>query len=358
MIPTARNLAIHGMMIVASRTCRRYIVTPGYRPLHLPPEAPRQKGWLREFLSGGCGVEQGKSLVAQLEARGPIPPEVWGPDRDRQRLAAALSRIITNTIPWPNAHFIPEDPFGLVTFALPNGRDDFELTEILMATESLLGWDLDEWALGLLDMTFGEVVDTLHEQTRTEQALPIVGPCAPENRPCPSLAIFLDLRNNMASSSTGLSRRAVRPSTKLYDVLSRRGVTALDHYVRQRFDREGFLGPEVRGTALPALWSGLIAALLCVFWLVACSVFRGFQFPDSGVWTWLQTLRDVLLTGLFLMLLMFSLTFAGLVWSLSHRLAKSIVCWTNSRTLTFGDLVRHIQAARNRRLPRSAQAWD
>jgi hypothetical protein len=307
-------------------------------------------------------VEQGKSLVAQLEARGPIPPEVWGPDKDRQRLAAAMSRIIANAIPWPNAHFIPEDPFSLAVFALPNGRDDFELTEILMATESLLGWDLDEWALGLLDMTFGEVVDTLHEQTRTEQALPIVGPGAPENRPCPSLAIFLDLRTNVASSSTALSRRAVRPSTKLHDILSRRGVTALDHYVRERFDRDGFLGPEVRGTALTALWSGFIAALLCVFLWLVWAVSRMFQNPESGVWTWLQSLLDilwpVLLTGVFPLLLMASLTFAGLVWSLFRRLVQRAICWKNSRTLTFGGLVRHIQAARNRRLQRSAQAWD
>ncbi len=329
-------------------------MTPGYRPLHLPPEEPKRKSWLWEFLNGGCGVKQGKSLVAQLNARDSIPPDVWGPDRDRQRFAAAISRIIANTIPWPNAHFIPEDPFGLVTFALPNGEDDFELNTILMATESLLGWDVDEGALGLLDKTFGEVVDTLLERTRTEQALPLVGPGAPENRPCPSLAIFLDLRNSVVSSSPGLLRRAVRPSIKLHDVLSRRGVTTLDHYVRQRFDREGFLGPEVRGTALPALWSGLIAALLCALWLVAGSVFYGFQFPDSGVWTWLQTLRDILSTGMFLVFFFFALTFAGLLWSLCRRLVQRANCWKNSRTRTFGDLVRQIQAARNRRLPRSA----
>ncbi|MCC6697264.1 MAG: hypothetical protein IT365_16670 [Candidatus Hydrogenedentes bacterium] len=337
-------------------------MTSGYEPLHLPLEEPKRKGWLPEFLGGGVGVEQGKSLVAQLEARSPIPPEVWGPDKDRQRLAAAMSTIITNTIPWPNAQFIPEDPFSLVTFALPNGKDDLELTEILMEMESLLGWDLDEGRLGLLDKTFGEVIETLIERTRTEQALPVIGPGAPENRLCPSLAIFLDLRNSVALYSPGLSRRMVYPSTKLHDVLSHRGVKAVDHYVRQRFDRDGFLGPEIRRVPLRVLCSGLVVVLLCVLLWLAWPVSGMSQNPDSGVWTWVQDLLyilwpvlfPVLFSGMFLVLLMVSLMFAGVVLPIPYQLAQRAICWKRSRNLTFGELVRHIQAARNRRLPQSA----
>lgn len=326
-------------------------MTTGYRPLHLPPDNPNRRSRLQEFFSGGRGIEQGKSLVAQLSERDAIPPEVWGTDRDRQRLAAAIGRIVAKVIPWPNAHFIPEDPFGLVVFALPDGKDDLELSAILMATERLLGLDLDDGtALGLLDMTFGEVVDLLLERSRNDRSLPIVGPGAPENRPCPSLAIFLDLRNGAKSSSPELSREMVRPSTRLRDVLSHSGVTALDHYVRQRFDKDGFLGPEVRGTALRALCVGLIAASLCVFWLVASSVFYGFNFPDSGGWTWLQTMRDILSTGMFLVFFSFALIFVGLLWSLCRRFVQIAIRWERSRTLTFADLVRHIQTVRNQRL--------
>jgi hypothetical protein len=186
-------------------------------------------------------------LVDQLKARETTPPEVWGPDPKRRELAVAISEIVRDEIQWPNANFVPDDPFSLVLFNVYwDGCtcDGMEIETIAMRMEDLIGHEIDDdhWN-ALYGMTFGEAVDTLSQpdtgnRAALERSRPVslVGPECFEARACPSVAVFRDIQTYLRRPCFDLEPRAVQLSACVRDALPRRVLLALNDHVYNRFN--------------------------------------------------------------------------------------------------------------------------
>jgi len=189
---------------------------PYYPPLHMP-KPPEPAKSLAERLRESVSLQQNsgeESLLNQIRVREPIPVEEWRDD-DRALLARELASIIADVLQWPNYHFIPEDPIKWVTYVI--GGDDLEHTEIAMRIEEELGYTFTNSDVDLFEQgTFGDFVDHILDGIpgfRKTWALtkpyPTEGRGSLESRPCPTLAVFLDLRLFLQQSRFKNSKRRV-----------------------------------------------------------------------------------------------------------------------------------------------------
>lgn len=196
---------------------------PYYPPLYMPepPEEDRGfRGRLKRWFSVRLSDEE-RHLLHQIAVRGPIPPEVWGDDPDRETLAREVATIIAEVFQWPNGNFIPEDPVKWVTYII--GWDDLEFTELLIRIEDVLGFPFDYADFEEIERgTFGEFIDYLLARCpEYRKALALSRPCtfdgetALENRPCPKLLVFLDLRAFMRQTRFKNSSNAIRLETSI-----------------------------------------------------------------------------------------------------------------------------------------------
>ncbi len=98
-------------------------------------------------------------VSAQLSARSPTDPEVWGPDPRRQELAFWLCVVAKQEMAWPNDHFIPTDPARIIFWSHEDGLDfDCALLEIHHRFGlKIPRGEANSWFRG----TFGDVVDDI-----------------------------------------------------------------------------------------------------------------------------------------------------------------------------------------------------
>jgi len=64
-----------------------------------------------------------REIERQLLAR-PDTTSFWGAPSPRQQAGQRLRPIFADEFGWPNDHFLPEDPFGIVFWAHQDGLDD------------------------------------------------------------------------------------------------------------------------------------------------------------------------------------------------------------------------------------------
>lgn len=119
---------------------------------------------LDRFLLGvpfiGAQAKAKRPLNARLARRTPACLELWGA---RRADAEKFSRVLARELAWPNALFIPEDPFDILCWdAGAYAVDDLRVDAVLMDLEKAAGRVLpDDEAESPLKKRFGEVVDIL-----------------------------------------------------------------------------------------------------------------------------------------------------------------------------------------------------
>ena len=99
--------------------------------------------------SGGATVQH---LASQLKKRSSFPIAAWGLD-ERAAFAETVGRIVAEEIPWPNPHFLPQDPLNIVFFC-PSG-DGAEGVAISYNFENIFGRPCEFPEV----QTFGEFID-------------------------------------------------------------------------------------------------------------------------------------------------------------------------------------------------------
>lgn len=87
----------------------------------------------------------------------------WGPDRRRVALAEFASRALRRVNNYPNAYFVPEDPFSLIAWDHASVNIDHGFLE--GAVEEIQGHlhtslPFTEW-LAFISQPYGFVIDTL-----------------------------------------------------------------------------------------------------------------------------------------------------------------------------------------------------
>lgn len=256
---------------------------PCYEPLHLPDDFPKPFTWrhrIREYVRSKYGLSRkAKSLIEQMKLRGPISDEVWGPDPKRRALAKEVSQIVYEEIDWPNAHFIPEDPFRLVMFNVywdGCNMDGSEIDCIAFRIAFLTGvdyYDNSIWG-AFWGMSFGQVIDVLAQDPANAPmavtkvaSWPQEGPSALEALPCTAPAIFFDIRGFLTQTKYGVRTPLVKLSTPLETLANWVPPYELQHYVIRRFDIPCAISPDRFG--LTAEESGLDLAKAALIGTVA-----------------------------------------------------------------------------------------
>ena len=100
-----------------------------------------------------------REIERQLRAR-PDTTHYWGTQSPQQEVGQRLRPVLADEFGWPNDHFLPDDPFGIVCWAHLDGLDDvFAIQHI----EELFDVALPVPALERLWQhgTLGEFVDLL-----------------------------------------------------------------------------------------------------------------------------------------------------------------------------------------------------
>jgi hypothetical protein len=135
-------------------------VTP--KPLSKPDNYVPPSG-LKHFLEQVVGIDGddgglARSIELQLASRMPEDFEIWGKG-PRADMARLIGEVAARCFQWPNAIFVPDDPFALIIWNRRRGSDLLTLTP---AVESRLGWDfpMGRWR-NQLEHNLGEVVDAL-----------------------------------------------------------------------------------------------------------------------------------------------------------------------------------------------------
>jgi len=151
-------------------------ITTQPEPLHLPPEYNPRPGpveylgrwipflgwWWSSRLEVDRMMPAEKSIRDQLEARQPVPLEVWGDDPKVQAFAQWYTRKLQEQFSRRADRFIPDDPMEIVFF-----DDDLDYVEIIRAAGEELGFS-KAWEDSVLDSiepyfskTLGEFIDYL-----------------------------------------------------------------------------------------------------------------------------------------------------------------------------------------------------
>ena len=325
---------------------------PMYEPLHLPEDEPQSKTWgsrLGHFVIDGFGMSRkAKYLVAQMKQRGPILEEAWGPDAKRRALAKEISVIIQDEIGWPNAHFIPEDPFSLVIFNIywdGSYMDGMEIECIAFRMAQLTGADHfdDQVWTALWERTLGEVVDALLEDPSGRSAAigkvvhwPSKGPNTLEALPCTAPAIFFDIREFLTQDKYRVAKSSIRLSTPLRTLFQRIPYYELEHYLVRRFQVAG----NVLRTFSPELdlpKAGLAGTLIVVAAFSALLGVLTLKYPDSAD------------SSMWILPIMFAIIGLGVTFWFGLPALLSGAFWVKCKRLnTVRDLVKHIQRERAR----------
>ena len=100
-----------------------------------------------------------QEVERQLRAR-PDTTNNWGAPSPRQEVSRRLRPILADEFGWPNDHFLPDDPFGIVFWAHRDGLDD---VLAIQQIEKLFAVSIPIAALEELSRhgTLGEFVDLL-----------------------------------------------------------------------------------------------------------------------------------------------------------------------------------------------------
>ncbi len=317
---------------------------PFYEPLHEPKEKDSR---LRQFLLGGIGLStRAKNLLRQMERRASPPDEIWGKDKDFRVFAKNIARLICEEMDWPNANFIPEDPFHLVVCNVHYDGDHFDGMEIESVCDGLsdnIGRELEEREWGALcDLSFGEAVAYLHSAADAEDPISADfrrrAPAVAERigtLPCPSVVIFLDLRSYLQAHNPALDIRDVRPSSEYRALLDKDSLRHLSRHVAYRFD--------VRLPDFFRYETGKLFAVLTVA-AVAIEIWLLLMFYGPLEFTIIPFSYDIAF-GLF------GLCFAvclGFYVSVTFLLNRSDNVLTK-KSATLADLVRWIRAERVRK---------
>jgi len=233
---------------------------------------------------GRQASEANANVQRQVEARGPVPIEVWGGDIRRQFVGRRICRSIKKNIGWRVDYFIPEDPFDLLCWG---GWFDLAEVEVIIDIEEVFSMRAsdEEWS-AVFDKTFSEVVDFVirrapeHATAPCAALWPSRGAHALEAMRCPTGAVFRDLRGFLRDG-LGLTVKEIRPSSRLARVVPQDRMGRLEAYIRDRFGVEktdGEAAPAFPGSIFPfAALSIGIAMVLCVG-----SFFIGL--PRLGAW--------------------------------------------------------------------------
>jgi len=113
-----------------------------------------------------------KNLCQQLASRNADCWSLWGDDLKRLAVAKFVTKKLAEAASWPNAIFIPADPFELVAWDHNSCVvDDLSLTSALLEVERQFAIHLtdEQWGL-FFTKSFGEVVDFLVEQQHLSKA--------------------------------------------------------------------------------------------------------------------------------------------------------------------------------------------
>ncbi|MCL4216843.1 MAG: hypothetical protein KJ052_07535 [Candidatus Hydrogenedentes bacterium] len=222
-------------------------------------------------------------LLDQLEKRGPVPEDVWGPKPSRRAVAKIVQEIAAHIVDSPATNFIPDDPFIIVAFAFKLGEIDLDhIEDICLALErKFLFSEVD--FMGLLGKTFGEVVDEMRGMPAHGSLSPLTESerTALRNAICPKLWLLLDLRKWL-TSTFNLGKRDIRPDVPLMPFLSEDNralsdlVAESDHLVELYFSER--LGVRLRVREFKRSHaSGFLGAFI---------VFLIFSLPALGFALW------------------------------------------------------------------------
>lgn len=188
-------------------------------------------------------VESGqqRALKDQMAVRETPVWEQFGPDPERRALAQRVGELVQEIFQWPQPHFIPEDSFHVALWGLYGAGwvDNLELEEFFLRMEDLLGIALDEGLLDELDgLRFDEAVGVflaLKQGTRSVELLkPLTPENAPERKPCPALAAFLEIRAYLQRPVL-LGKLPLRPSNRIGELLAPDVQRKLQRFVQRRF---------------------------------------------------------------------------------------------------------------------------
>jgi len=325
-----------------------------YERLHLAPWEFARKTLIRrirDFFRMGF-TDNAKIFLRRIEDRSPVADEVWGTTPERRRFAKALRDIVKEEIGWPNANFLPEDPFELLTHKIRTDDWSWSYMEhvwILMRTEELTGLCIDGelWKM-FQDMTFGEVVDYLfarrvdgYRPLWQVEAIPLG---ALEAQRCPALAAFLDIRAYLRTPFNRVQRKAIRPQARIRDALPPHIVVRLDAYVAKRFGVRPRLvrDPSCRDRLRLGLTAGLVLPIIvCVLGLVLAGLSWYQEGYDSSILLLPIFAVFFLLPGLLVTGVLASPHLVKAVYERVRFGKRPII-------KTFADLIRWIQSERAR----------
>jgi hypothetical protein len=113
-----------------------------------------------------------KNLCRQLAGRNADCWRAWGDDPKRLVIAKFVAGKFAEAAEWPNAIFIPADPFELIAWDHNSyAIDDLSLLDALLEIEKHLAIHLtdEQWRF-VFKKSFGEAVDFLVEQQHLSKA--------------------------------------------------------------------------------------------------------------------------------------------------------------------------------------------
>ena len=118
-----------------------------------------------------------KKIECQLKSRSEPESGLWGESAAKIALARFVCHVAAEEMGWPNDHFIPEDPAGIVFWAHDDGLDvTFAVTKI----EDHLGIKLEDAAVeAWFHQTLGEVVEFVWVRQQAAHNQENVWPPAP-----------------------------------------------------------------------------------------------------------------------------------------------------------------------------------
>jgi len=285
-----------------------------YEPLRWPDERLKRAGGF-----SGKAPKAARAFARQVDERGPVPPEVWGDDPQRQAVAARIGEIIRPEFGSRQANFIPQDPFGILVWG---GWYDLGEVEVLMNIEEAFDINIPDDDMSLLfERTLGEVIDYVMNRPVLPGRWPKFGKSALEARPCPEMTVFFDLRSFLRKKGV-LADRRLRPSDRLGDFEPALPIESCCSYISHRF-----------GAHVPLRRRTLRCLRPVVVWLVLTTV--------TSILMWLVLPLPV--SGLIGLSLAVAVVLGDLVESRTHRL------WPPGIE-TIADLVRFILQDRSRAL--------
>lgn len=142
-------------------------MTSAVKPLAWPPnwrETIKRKRILLGIPVVGPQEKAFAHISKQLSERDPKCLVAWGSDCRRQQLAMSCSKILKSEFGWPNAHFLPTDPFEIICWdKSAYFIDELRIPAALSRIEALaqIPQQSQEWWTRAMSATLGEVIDQI-----------------------------------------------------------------------------------------------------------------------------------------------------------------------------------------------------